>query len=89
MGNTVTDGLWAGFRIFGLICSRLMRWSAAVTLRLGGGCKQRFQRRIIDMQIRSVGIDLGKTTFHLVALGAAGKVLVNNCWLSRRTCRSG
>ena len=26
--------------------------------------------------IRSVGIDLGKTTFHLVALGAAGKVLV-------------
>jgi len=32
-------------------------------------------RRIIDMQIRSVGIDLGKTTFHLVALGAAGKVL--------------
>src|ERR1700689_2527535 len=33
-------------------------------------------RRIIDMQIHSVGIDLGKTTFHLVALGAAGKVLV-------------
>jgi transposase len=32
-------------------------------------------RRIIDMQIRSVGIDLGKTTFHLVALSAAGKVL--------------
>jgi len=28
------------------------------------------------MQIVSVGIDLGKTTFHLVALGAAGKVLV-------------
>jgi hypothetical protein len=24
------------------------------------------------MQIRSVGIDLGKTTFHLVALSAAG-----------------
>jgi transposase len=37
---------------------------------------QRFLRRIIDMQIRSVGIDLGKTTFHLVALGASGKVLV-------------
>jgi transposase len=33
-------------------------------------------RRIIDMQIHSVGIDLGKTTFHLVALGAGGKVLV-------------
>ena len=28
------------------------------------------------MQIRSVGIDLSKTTFHLVALGAGGKVLV-------------
>ena len=28
------------------------------------------------MQIHSVGIDLGKTTFHLLALGAAGKVLV-------------
>jgi transposase len=28
------------------------------------------------MQIHSVGIDLGKTTFHLVALGAAGNVLV-------------
>jgi hypothetical protein len=33
-------------------------------------------RRIIDMQIHSVGIDLGKTTFHLVGLGAVGKVLV-------------
>src|SRR3984893_8123338 len=28
------------------------------------------------MQIRSVGIDLGKTTFHLVALCVAGKVLL-------------
>jgi hypothetical protein len=28
------------------------------------------------MQIRSVGIDLGKTTFHLVALSAAGEVLL-------------
>src|ERR1700679_941152 len=28
------------------------------------------------MQIHSIGIDLGKTTFHLVALGASGKVLV-------------
>jgi transposase len=33
-------------------------------------------RRVIDMQIRSVGIDLGKTTFHLVALGDKGKVLL-------------
>jgi transposase len=28
------------------------------------------------MQIRSVGIDLGKTTVHLVALGDNGKVLL-------------
>ncbi len=28
------------------------------------------------MQIRSIGIDLGKTTFHLVALGDSGKVLI-------------
>jgi transposase len=28
------------------------------------------------MQIASIGIDLGKTTFHLVALGPAGQVLV-------------
>ena len=28
------------------------------------------------MEIRSVGIDLGKTTFHLVALGDNGKVFL-------------
>lgn len=28
------------------------------------------------MDIASVGIDLGKPTFHLVALGAKGKVLI-------------
>ena len=28
------------------------------------------------MWMRSVGIDLGKTTFHLVALGENGKVLL-------------
>jgi transposase len=33
-------------------------------------------RRIIDMQIRSVGIDLGKTNLHLVALGDNYKVLL-------------
>ena len=31
------------------------------------------------MQIRSVGIDLGKTTFHLVALGDNGKALRMSC----------
>ena len=35
------------------------------------------------MQIVSVGIDLGKTTFHLVALGAAGKVLVRKKFTQR------
>src|SRR5206468_8674298 len=52
-------------------------WSAALhTLDLRVTVWQPLRRRIIDMQIHSVGIDLGKTTFHLVALGAAGKVLV-------------
>jgi len=45
------------------------------------------------MQIHSVGIDLGKTTFHLVALGAAAKIVVRKkftrkqLWPSLRTCR--
>jgi transposase len=30
------------------------------------------------MQIHSVGIDIGKTTFYLVALGTASKVLARN-----------
>src|ERR1700761_7775115 len=36
------------------------------------------------MQIRSVGIDLGKTTFHLVALGGSGKVLVKKKFTQRQ-----
>jgi transposase len=36
------------------------------------------------MQIRSVGIDLGKTVFHLVALGAAGTVLVRRKFSQRQ-----
>jgi transposase len=36
------------------------------------------------MQIVSVGIDLGKTTFHLVALGAAGKMLVRKKFTQRQ-----
>jgi transposase len=36
------------------------------------------------MQIHSVGIDLGKTTFHLVALGAAGKVLARKKFTQRQ-----
>src|SRR5207302_5577816 len=41
-------------------------------------------RRIIDMQIRSAGIDLGKTTFHLVALGDNGKVLLKKKFTQRQ-----
>ena len=37
------------------------------------------------MQIRSVGIDLGKTTFHLVALGASGKVLMKKKFTQKQT----
>src|SRR5215469_1690514 len=33
-------------------------------------------RRIIAMHIASIGIDLGKTTFHLVALGERNKILL-------------
>jgi transposase len=33
-------------------------------------------RRIIVMHIASIGIDLGKTTFHLVALGEQNKILL-------------
>ena len=36
------------------------------------------------MQIQSVGIDLGKTTFHLVALGAAGKLLVKKKFMQKQ-----
>jgi len=36
------------------------------------------------MHIRSVGIDLGKTTFHLVALGDNGKVLLKKKFTQRQ-----
>ena len=36
------------------------------------------------MQIHSVGIDLGKTTFHLVALGDSGKVLLKKKFTQRQ-----
>jgi hypothetical protein len=44
------------------------------------------------MRIASIGIDLGKTTFHLVALGERNKVCfarsfhVRSCWLIPQTC---
>ena len=37
------------------------------------------------MQIRLVGIDLGKTTFHLVALGDNGKVLLKKKFTASST----
>jgi len=40
------------------------------------------------MQIRSVGIDLGKPTFHLVALSAAGKVLLRKKFTRKRSSPS-
>jgi len=49
-----------------------MRWSAA-GYHNGSAV---YMRRIIVMHIASIGIDLGKTTFHLVALGDRSKVLV-------------
>jgi transposase len=36
------------------------------------------------MEIRAVGIDLGKTTFHLVALGEGGNVLVRKKFTQRQ-----
>jgi len=40
------------------------------------------------MQIHSIGIDLGKTTFPLVALGAAGKVLVKKKFTQKQLLAS-
>jgi hypothetical protein len=37
------------------------------------------------MQIRSVGIDLGKTTFHLVALGDNCKVLLKKKFAQKQS----
>src|SRR5258708_30429564 len=45
-------------------------------------CRQ--SRRTIDIHIHSVGIDLGKTTFHLVALGDNGKVLLKKKFTQRQ-----
>jgi hypothetical protein len=45
------------------------------------------------MHIASIGIDLGKTTFHLVALGEQNKVLSRrkrfNCELSNPLAQNG
>jgi predicted NBD/HSP70 family sugar kinase len=42
------------------------------------------------MKLHMLGIDLGKTVFHLVGLDSTGKVVIRkrcsrtNCWPSRR-----
>ena len=38
------------------------------------------------MQIKSIGIDLGKTTFHLVALGNRGQVVVRKKFSRQQCC---
>ncbi len=39
---------------------------------------------VVALQIHSISIDLGNTTFHLVASGAAGKVLVKECFTQKQ-----
>ena len=38
------------------------------------------------MQIKSIGIDLGKTTFHLVAVGSRSQVVVRKSFLVNNCC---
>src|SRR6266481_9561904 len=54
-----------------------MRWSAVkeptgVKIELA----KKARRRIIAMQIKSIGIDLGKTSFHLIALGSRSQIII-------------
>ena len=37
---------------------------------------EKIQRRIIRMKVRTIGIDLGKTVFHVVGLDEPGNVVV-------------
>jgi hypothetical protein len=45
------------------------------------------------MELHTIGVDLGKTVFHLVGLNLRGEVVVrrsfraSNCCTSRRICR--
>src|SRR6478736_7790714 len=49
----------------------LLAWSAASA---PGGCRGKHRRR--SMEIRTIGIDLGKTVFHLVGVNARGEVVI-------------
>ena len=66
-----------------------MGWSAALT-QVG---YERLTKEA-SMELQTIGIDLGKTVFHLVGLNRCGEVVVrkkfgaSSCCALRRTCRS-
>ncbi len=53
----------------------ILWWATSASRRLRIGRVLNYGSNIIAMQRHLVSIDLGKTTFHLVVLGASGKVL--------------
>ena len=59
--------MWCNGVVSDMAINEMVRRATTLTSRI---------RRIIDMKIRSIGIDLGKTTLHLVALGERGKILL-------------
>src|SRR5690242_5179276 len=52
---------------------KLMAWSAAKT-----PLRCRAEQRRAAMEIRSIGIDLGKTVFHLVGVNTLGDLVIRN-----------
>jgi hypothetical protein len=66
----------------------LMGWSAALARRQWG---YNGEDRRHPMELHAIGIDLGKTVFHLVGLNLRGEVVVrksvraSNCCTLRRT----
>src|SRR5262249_41130680 len=52
---------------------QLMGWSAAFTQPAAG---YKDERRMRSMELHTIGIDLGKTVFHLVGLNPGGEVVV-------------
>ncbi len=51
---------------------RLIRWSAARSPRRWDDFELQYRSEDHRMHIASIGIDLGKTTYHLLALGENG-----------------
>jgi transposase len=56
----------------------LMEWSAAFAQLAAGGI--RGVRRRNAMELFTLGIDLGKTTFHIVGMNQRGEVVVRKCF---------